>query len=65
MQPLVELILLGNLVAIRDLVVLVVILDQVLEDGARLPESDTCIWVFNGRDTAIGVDVDIRLLLDN
>jgi hypothetical protein len=42
----------------------VVHLDQVLVDGARLPQGDVRVGVFNGGNAPIGVDVNEGLLLD-
>lgn len=39
----------------RELAVLVISADQVVNDGARLPESDVRIGVDDGRKTSIGV----------
>ena len=50
--------------AVRDLVILIVVLDKIIDDGPRLPERDTCVWVFDGRDTTVGIDADEGLLLD-
>ena len=47
----------------RELVVLVVLFDEVLKDGARLPDGDARVWVLDGGDTAIGVDLHKRLSL--
>ena len=37
----------------------VVVLDEVLEDGAGLPESDARVRVLDGGDAAVGVDGDV------
>lgn len=42
----------------------VILLGQVLVDGARLPERQARVWVFDGRHPAIWVDVDEGRLLD-
>lgn len=47
-----------------ELVLLVVRVDQILEDGAGFPESDARIGIFNGRSAAVGIDVDEWGLLD-
>jgi hypothetical protein len=44
--------------------VCVVHLDQVLVDGARLPQCQTRVGVLDGRHTPVGVDIGKRLLLD-
>lgn len=62
MQILLQVPLLGLGVE-RELVVLVVLFDEVLEDGARFPDGDARVWVLDGGDTAIGVDLDKRLSL--
>lgn len=38
-----------------ELVILVVLFDEVLEDGARLPDGDARVWVLDSGDAAIGV----------
>lgn len=43
--------------------VLVVLFDEVLKDGARLPDCDACVWILDGGDSAVGVDLDKRLSL--
>lgn len=42
----------------------VVLLDQVLVDGARLPKRQARVWVLDGRNTAVWVDVSKGLLLN-
>lgn len=41
----------------------VVLLYQVLDDGARLPERELCIWVLDCRDPPIRIDADEWLCL--
>lgn len=41
----------------------VVLLDEVLVDGSRLPKGETGVRVFDGRDAAVGVDVYERRFL--
>lgn len=46
-----------------DVVLLVVGFNQVFDDGARLPQLDARVRVFNCRHTAVGVDRLVRFLL--
>lgn len=55
--------LLGALVAVRELVVFVVRVDDVLNDGARLPQRDTRVRVFDRWNTSVGVDALVRIFL--
>lgn len=60
--------LLGEEVVLRalgeaDLVLLVVCLDKVFQDCARFPQGNAGVGVFNGGDTAVGVDRYVGLLL--
>jgi hypothetical protein len=34
----------------------VVLFDNVLDDGARFPQSKACIWVLNCRSSAVWID---------
>lgn len=45
--------------------ILVVGLNEILNDGARLPQRDTRVGVLNGWDATIGVDLDEWLLLES
>lgn len=47
-----------------ELVILVVRVDEVLQDGARLPQGDARVGVFDGGCAAVGVDVGVGRLLD-
>ena len=51
-QPLVLVVLLWAR-AVGDLVILVVGVDEVLDDGSRFPEADASVGVFDGGDTAL------------
>lgn len=51
---------------IRNLVVLIVPVDKILQDGATFPDLEvvaTLVCVDDGRDAAVGVDVEEPLLL--
>lgn len=43
--------------------VLVVVVDEVLDDGARFPEDDSGVGVFDGGNPPVGVDRDEGLCL--
>lgn len=60
---------LPKVVLLRSLAVcqfafLVVLIDQILDDRSGLPESDAGIWVCDGWDAAVGIDVCVRLLFN-
>lgn len=61
-EPLLAVELAGG-VGVAELVVLVVLLNEVLDDGARLPEGDASVGVLNGGEAAVGVDGEVGLLL--
>lgn len=54
-QPCVLLVLLLA-AGVAELVLLVVDIEQVLDDGAGLPQLEAGVGVLDGRDTAVGVD---------
>lgn len=58
-QPLVHKVLLRRFVAIRKLVLLVVVLNEVLDDSTGLPECDAGIGVIDGGNAT----VDVRRLV--
>lgn len=41
----------------------VVCFDEVLDDGARLPERDARVGVFDGREAAVWVDGEVGFFL--
>lgn len=43
--------------------VFIVLLNQVLDDGTGLPEREAGVWVLDGGDTAVGVELEEGLLL--
>lgn len=45
--------------------IFVILIEQVLDDGTRFPQRDACVWVFNCWNTAVGIDVGERLLLND
>lgn len=47
----------------RELLLLVVSLDKVLDDGARLPEGEAGIGILDGGQAAVGVDLGKGLIL--
>lgn len=47
-----------------ELVVLVVFLGQVLDDSARLPQREVCVWILDARQTPVRVDGDVLGVLD-
>lgn len=62
-QKLLEVVFLGKGRDV-ELVVLVVRVDQVLEDGARLPQCDARVGILNRGCSAVWVDTNVGLLLD-
>jgi hypothetical protein len=54
----------ANEVCICEFIVRVVLLDQVLDYGARFPENEIGVRIFDGWVAAIGINVDEGLLLD-
>jgi hypothetical protein len=42
----------------------VVLLDDVLQYSAGFPKYEAGVWIFDGRSTAIGVEIGKGLLLD-
>lgn len=63
MQELLEVVLFRK-AGDAELVILVVRVDEVLQDGARLPQGDARVRVFDGGRAAVGVDVGVGRLLD-
>lgn len=60
---LLKVVLLGS-VAVCQFTFLVVLIHQILDDRSGLPERDVGIWVCDGWDAAIRVNVCVWLLLD-
>lgn len=48
---------------IAEIVLLVVGIEEILDDGARLPQRDTCVRIFQGREAAVGIDADVWLFM--
>lgn len=42
----------------------IILLDEVLNDGTRLPQFHACIRILNRRDAAVGIEVDKWFRLD-
>ena len=55
-QPLLDVVLLWAC-RVRQLRLLIVCLDQVLDDGSGFPEPDTGIGIIDGWDTSVGIDL--------
>ena len=51
-------------IGIRQSLLNVVLLDDVVDDGAGLPEGQTRVGIFYHRDPTVGVQVDQGWLLD-
>lgn len=49
--------------AVRDLMIFVVLFDEVLYDGPRLPEREARVRVLDGRHATVGVELEVRFLL--
>lgn len=64
MFPLLLVVLLWRL-GVAEGVALVVGVDEVVDDGAGLPESDSSVGIFNGWHSAVDVDIDEWLLLQD
>lgn len=47
-----------------QLSLLVVCINQILQDGSRLSEGDAGVGVFDGRNAAVGIDGNVRLLFN-
>ncbi len=62
-EPLIELVLLWNS-GVGEAFFLVVRLNQILDDCTGLPEFDTGVGVFNGWESAVGIDARVWSLLD-
>ena len=63
-EPLLRVVRLGRAGRETKAVLRVVALDEVLEDGAGLPEGDVGVGVVDGGDAAVGVDGEVFGLLD-
>jgi hypothetical protein len=50
--------------SVCELVLLVVLLDQVLDNGTRLPESNASVGVLNGRCSSIDTELLVLGLLE-
>ena len=61
--PLLQEVLLGS-GSVCKLVLLVVLLDQVLDNGTRLPEGDASVRVFDGRCSSIDTELLVLRLLE-
>ena len=64
MEPLLREVRLGRSGRETQAALRVVALDEVLEDGAGLPEGDVGVGVVDGGDAAVGVDGEVFGLLD-
>lgn len=62
-KPRLALVFFRGFVSVGELVALVVLVNQIFDDGTRFPNGQSRIGVFNGRDTTVGVDLFVRLLL--
>lgn len=56
--------LLQIIFSVTDEIVLIISVDDVLDNGARLEEGDIGVGVDHGRQTAVGVNANVWLLLD-
>jgi len=63
-EPLLGVVGLGRAGSETQLVRLVVALDEVLDDGAGLPEGDARVGVVDGGEPAVGVDGEVLGLLE-
>lgn len=64
--PAVRLVILTRTRGIRDLVISIIAVDEVLHDGAALEQADRAAiseGIRQGRDTPVGVDIQEPLLL--
>jgi hypothetical protein len=50
--------------SVCELVLLVVLLDQVLNNGTRLPEGDASVGVLNGRCSSVNTELLVLRLLE-
>lgn len=64
MEPLSSVIRLGRASREAEFVVLVILIDQVLDNSARLPESDPRVRVLDGWEAPVGVDRRVLWFLD-
>lgn len=62
-QPLLGRVVVRSALGEAEGVLLVISLDKVFDDGAGFPEVQTGVGVFNGGNTAVGVELFERLLL--
>lgn len=51
-------------VGVGELFICVVLLDEVLDDCAGLPEGEVCVGVVDGGIAAVGVDVGVGFAFD-
>jgi hypothetical protein len=63
-QPLLSKVVLGGTRRKADLQILVVLLNQVLDDGAALPEGKAGVGILDSWHAAIGVDGEVLGLLE-
>jgi hypothetical protein len=61
--PLLQQVLLGS-GSVCELVLLVVLIDQVLNNGTRLPEGDASVRVLNGRCSSVDTELLVLGLLE-